>query len=225
MAPVHHGYDAVLLDMDGVVVEPSPARVYEEAADEALRAVGVCDPDPEHRELLRSLPSDRPERLRSLARACGVEADELWRVREHAAADRQREAIAAGEKPLYGDVEQVRSLDARVGIVSNNQDRTVEEVVSRYGLDTWVDSWTGLDPTVEGLRRAKPSPWYLESVLDALNATTALYVGDAPSDVQAARRAGIDSVYLRREHTGPLEGGLDPTHELPSLRALEETLR
>lgn len=224
MTSPHHGYEAILLDMDGVIVEPSPGRVYEEAATEALRTVGVCDPDSEQRELLQSLPSERPERLRSLAQSCGVDSDELWRVREHIAADLQREAIAAGEKPLYEDVDQVRSIDARVGIVSNNQDRTVQEVVSQHDLEEWVDSWTGLDPTVSGLRRAKPSPWYLELVLDALDATSALYVGDAGSDVRAARRAGIDSAYIRREHTVPLESDLEPTYELSSLVDLPETL-
>jgi beta-phosphoglucomutase-like phosphatase (HAD superfamily) len=49
-------------------------------------------------------------------------------------------------------------------------------------------------------------------------------VGDRETDVLAARRAGLDSVFLCREHNAERRLSADPTHELASLAELDALL-
>ncbi len=50
----------------------------------------------------------------------------------------------------------------------------------------------------------------------------ALYVGDSETDVLAAHNAGLDSIFLRREHSADVTLSVEPTAEMPNLRALVE---
>jgi phosphoglycolate phosphatase-like HAD superfamily hydrolase len=51
-----------------------------------------------------------------------------------------------------------------------------------------------------------------------------LYVGDSESDVEAARRAGVDVAFLRRTHNAERSLSVEPTYEVTSLHAVVERL-
>jgi phosphoglycolate phosphatase len=51
----------------------------------------------------------------------------------------------------------------------------------------------------------------------AYDAESALFVGDSESDVVAARRAGLDSTFVRRRHTRDVDLSVAPTYEVDSL--------
>jgi phosphoglycolate phosphatase-like HAD superfamily hydrolase len=57
-----------------------------------------------------------------------------------------------------------------------------------------------------------------------LGVSDPLFVGDSESDVQVAHAAGLDSVFLRREHRADYELSVEPTYELSSLAVLPELL-
>lgn len=128
----------------------------------------------------------------------------------------QREAIAAGEKGLAPDVATLGRLERPSGVVSTNQQPTLEFAFDRLDAPAF-DVVQGRPPTVESLRRKEPDPHYLERALAAVGAASALYVGDSPHDVVAAHEAGIDAAFLRREHDADLSPPEPVEYELGGL--------
>ena len=218
-------YDALLLDMDGVLVERTPAAVFEAAVSETFERLGIDDPGSEAYETLRSLSAATPKTIERIGRTYDIPPDELWGVRERTVAEHQIQHIADGGKSLYEDVETLQSIDHDIGVVSNNQQRTVDEIVTHNELDSQLDTWSGLVPTIESVRRAKPAPCYIEGMLDELDAETALFVGDRLSDVHAAQLAGIDSALLTRNDDRPKTDGIEPTYELTTLAELDRLMQ
>lgn len=209
-------YDALVFDNDGVLTTPTDRAVLERAARTAFARVGVSAPPAAHVDALHHPTVDG---LRSVADHHGVDAHRLWEARERAAIDAQLAEIRAGRKRLYDDVADLDGLAVPRAIVSNNQHETIGNIVDHFGL-TDFDPWIGREPTVDGVRRRKPRPYYLERALDALDARSPLYVGDSRVDVAAADACGIDSAFLRRDHRVGYKLDATPTHELSTLADL-----
>lgn len=212
----------VLFDMDGVILrgrstEPS---VYDRATE---RAIAVLRADP---------TSGQWERLRTfdwaeVADACddlGVDARVFWRHREEYATDLAVERIRSGERTAHDGLAIVRELAGSrpSALVSNNRHDTVAFVAEHFDLP--FGAVRGRDPTPEGFARRKPEPDYLQEILSELGVADGLYVGDRASDVEAARRAGLEAVYVRRSHNEDRPVPEAAVCELASLTALPAVL-
>jgi HAD superfamily hydrolase (TIGR01509 family) len=104
----------------------------------------------------------------------------------------------------------------KLALVSNGSWTRVERELRSLGLDVFFVSI--LCGSEEEL---KPSPVMLEKTLNVLNLRpqSAVYVGDAPADIQAARKAGVISIAiargliqaerLRKENPDHVFGGLE----------------
>jgi len=101
----------------------------------------------------------------------------------------------------------------RLGMATN-RGSTVPEVVRRFGLDAWFDAAVG----VLDVARPKPHPDMIEECLARLGVSpaAAVYVGDAESDLAAARAAGVAFVAVG-------EGAWSP-HRVRALRDLPAEL-
>ena len=106
------------------------------------------------------------------------------------------------EKPcLYPDARRclagLKSAGFRLALVSNGSDVRVRRELEEFLLMSLFES-VYCGRTREEL---KPSPLMLQRTLSALGLapTDAVYVGDAPADVQASRNAGIVSLAISRE--------------------------
>jgi len=248
-------YDALLFDNDGVLVGRTPADVLRGAAYRAFDAVGVPDPDPDHVEAL--LFGVTPATVREVAAAHDLDPTALWEARDRAASEAQIRAARAGRKTPYEDVAALRSIDPPLGmgVVSRNQQATVDFLLDHFGLGARFDAAYGREPTVESLTRAKPAPHHVRRALadltsgssfdpdsnsdsdpdpdpnpdpdgDAPAATTnALLVGDNESDVVAAHNAGIDSAFLRRPHRRDADLDAEPTYVIDDLHDLRRIAR
>jgi phosphoglycolate phosphatase-like HAD superfamily hydrolase len=217
--PVDHAtvsrYDAVLLDCDGVLVEPPARETQVEACRAAFRSLGVEDVDDDHLAALTS--GVTVERLREVAAAHDLDPDALWDARERHDERSQLDAFRAGARGRYGDVRAVAALPEPRAVVSNNHHSTVEYALDRFDLRALFDVVYGREMTVESLRLKKPNAHYLDRAVADLDASAALYVGDSASDVVAARRAGLDSVLLRRPHRRDVALPVEPTYEAETL--------
>ena len=105
---------------------------------------------------------------------------------------------------------------ARVVIASNSDTAPLNANVARAGLD--------LDAVVssEELRAYKPHPRFYERLLERLGTTPdqIVFVGDTlDGDVLAPRRAGIESIWLRRPG---VVTGADARSDEPSASSLAE---
>jgi phosphoglycolate phosphatase len=213
-------YDGVLVDHDGVLVALTPLPVLREAARTALDDVGVTDPSGTDVDAV-TIRVSRDE-LRTVADRHGVATDRLWRAREDRIEALLRERGRSGEKAPYDDVATLTDIDRPLGVVSNNQARVVEFLLEFHGLAGHFETVRAREPTVGSLSVKKPEPTFLERGAADLGCSNPLYVGDSESDVVAAQRAGLDSVFLRRDHNADARLDADPTYELSSLAAVTD---
>jgi HAD superfamily hydrolase (TIGR01549 family) len=217
-------YDAVVFDNDGVLIEPVAYDVLVEAAHEAFVAAGaakaVADRVERMAQAERLALGVTAEILTDVCEAHGLDRDELWKLRDGAASKAQLAEIRAGRMALYEDFDAIRSLAHPLGIVSTNQQATIDFVLDHFGIGELFETAYGREPTVESLRLKKPHPHYLERALADLDAETAIFIGDSETDVQAAERAGVDSAFIRRSHRADLELSVEPTYEIEGLRDL-----
>ncbi|MFB6126500.1 MAG: HAD family hydrolase [Halolamina sp.] len=213
-------YDAVVLDMDGVIVERSPSWVFDDAAQTALAEVGIHDPTDREFGMVRSLRGELSEATDHFEHAYGVRFGQLWRRRNELITENQVRAMDDGEKALYDDANAIERLPGPRGIVSNNQQAAVENILRRFGLDSAFDTYHGLGPTLSDVGEEKPSTTYMERALSDLDVDHAVYVGDRASDVQAAHNVGIDAAFVRREFNADDDPDPEPRYDVDSLHEL-----
>jgi len=209
------GYDSLLLDHDGVIVDVLDGDTVRRAAREAFEAVGVDSPDGDHVELVAFGPTY--DELVSVSDRLGVDPGTLWRHRDDNLAAALKTAARDGSKQPYPDASVLADLDVPAGIVSNNQQRVVEFIAEQYELTDYFAAIRAREPDVDSLERKKPAPTFLEAVMADLGATDPLYVGDRESDVIAGERAGVDTAFIRRDHNADVTLDREPTHEVDGL--------
>jgi HAD superfamily hydrolase (TIGR01549 family) len=217
-------YDAVVFDMDGVLVERSPSWVFTDAAERALNEAGIEDPTGREFRTVRVLEAGIDWAADHFASTYEVAFDRLWRRRNELVAENQLTAIADGEKGLYDDAEAILDVPAARGIVSNNQHTAVETVLDQFDLRDHFDTWYGLAPGVDDIGAEKPATGYMERALSDLATDDAVYVGDRASDVAAAHNVGIDAAFVRREFNAEDELTPEPRFDVDSLHELRDTL-
>jgi len=213
-------YDAILLDNDGVLVEPPSHETLREATRAAFEAVGVDDADERHVEDV--MHGVTPELLGEVCGAYGIDRASFWEARDRRAAAAQRAEFRDGDRDRYDDVAALAALDQAFGVVSSNQHTMIEFILEYFEFEALFDTYYGRELAVESVRRKKPNPHYLERALDDLGTESALFVGDSESDVEAARRAGLDSAFVRRPHREGLELSVEPTYEVEDLWGVAE---
>jgi pyrophosphatase PpaX len=187
---VVRGYDrrmrfpVVLFDLDGTVID-SGAIILASMRHAATEVLGTAPPD---------------EELMAAVGGPGLEAQ------MHALApDRVEELVTvyrAHNEPLHDSLVCCPGMDdvlvrlkdegRRLGIVTAKRRVTVELAFATVPLGHLFDTVVGGDET----QHHKPDPEPLLLALDRLDAQAdeAVYVGDAPFDVRAAKAAGMHSV-------------------------------
>ncbi len=212
-------YDAVIFDNDGVLVTLVEGAILRQAAHDAFAAFDI---DPTEADVEALKVGVTPTILDDLCDRYDLDPAEFWRVRDRTVSLAQQVEIRAARKALYDDFDVVRRLDVPLGIVSSNQQATVDFVLDHYGIDHLFETAYGREPTPLSLERKKPNPYYLRQAMADLEAETALFVGDSESDVVAADRAAIDSAFVRRAHRDDYALSATPTYEIGSLTPLPE---
>ena len=219
-------YDALLLDHDGVLVGllalESIERGIRHHGEDCFRELGV-EPDDRVIDTL-SVGAERSV-VAALADEFGADAGRLWRCRDDAVERTLRRATRDGEKEPYADVAALDRIERPLGVVSNNQRRLVEFVLRHHGLWNLFGTVWAREPTLGSLERKKPAPTYLEGAMADLGVERPLYVGDSETDVVAARRAGVDCLFLRREHNADVTLSTAPTAEVSGLDEVVAVLR
>jgi pyrophosphatase PpaX len=177
-------FPVVLFDLDGTVID-SGAIILASMRHAAREVLGVEVPD---------------EQLMAAVGGPGLEAQ------MHALSpDRADELVTvyrAHNEPLHEELVccagmdevlvQLKDEGRRLGIVTAKRRQTVELAFARIPIEHLFETVVGGDET----KKHKPDPEPLLLALDRLGAAPgeAVYVGDAPFDVKAAKAAGLYSV-------------------------------
>jgi HAD superfamily hydrolase (TIGR01549 family) len=212
-------YDSLLLDHDGVLVRilDKERRVpaFRQELIEMFRADGV---EPPPADVITTLShSVTYDEVLHIGDRLDLDPDRLWRYRDDTFANVLIRATDDGQKRPYEDVQALERLDVPLGIASNNQRRVVEHMISRYDIDTHVETIHARQPRLQSLREKKPRPTYLQRAMRDLGVSNPLYVGDRESDIVAGQRAGLDTAFVRRDHNAEITPRRDPTHEVSGL--------
>jgi phosphoglycolate phosphatase-like HAD superfamily hydrolase len=117
------------------------------------------------------------------------------------------------------------NLDVARGIVSSNQQETVDFLLDHFEVSGLFDTAYGREDTIESLDLRKPNSHYIDRALSDLDADSVLFVGDNESDVKAAHNAGIDSAFIRRPHRTDWDLDVWPTWEIDALDDLHDICR
>jgi HAD superfamily hydrolase (TIGR01549 family) len=213
-------YDTVVFDNDGVLVGRTRFDVLKDATEETFAQFGVTDPNPDHVEDMTI--GATPSEVATVSDVYDFEPEQFWRTRDSTMSEAQQEEARAGRKTPYEDVDTLVDLDTTMGIVSSNQQETVDFLLDHFEISSLFDTAYGREATIESLTLRKPNPHYLDRALADLDADSALYVGDNESDVKAAENAGIDSAFIRRPHRSDWDLNVWPTWDIDSLDDLHD---
>ncbi|WP_440008456.1 HAD family hydrolase [Halomicrococcus sp. SG-WS-1] len=208
-------YDTVVFDNDGVLVGRTSFDVLREATQETFAQFGVTDPDPDHVENMTV--GTTPRQVDVVCDEYDLDRETFWRTLDRTSSLAQQEEARAGRKTPYGDIDTLANLDAAMGIVSSNQQQTVDFLLDHFDYTSMFGTAYGREATVKSLDRRKPNSYYIDCALADLDADSALFVGDNESDVRAAENAGIDSAFIRRPHRRDWDLNVWPTWEIESL--------
>jgi pyrophosphatase PpaX len=177
-------FPVVLFDLDGTVID-SGAIILASMRHAAIEVLGVEVPD---------------EQLMAAVGGPGLEAQ-----MQALSPDRADELVTvyrAHNEPLHDELVccagmdevlvQLKDEGRRLGIVTAKRRQTVELAFARIPIEHLFETVVGGDET----KKHKPDPEPLVLALERLGAAPddAVYVGDAPFDVKAAKAAGLYSV-------------------------------
>ncbi len=217
---------AVLFDMDGIILQGrgTDPVVHSLAFDDAIEDLDADpDIDADERETLSSY--EYTTAFETTCETVGLDPVELYNIREQYSAAHTIDRIRAGKRELYDDADAITQLTSQypTGIVSNNYDPVVASVVEHFDLQEF-SVVRGREPGLDGFRRRKPDPYYIEETLDALDTEEGFYVGDRITDLIAAERAGLQPVFVRRSHNQDVDLEVEASLEVQSLTELPALL-
>jgi HAD superfamily hydrolase (TIGR01549 family) len=215
-------YDTVVFDNDGVLVGRTRFDVLREATEETFEQFGVTDPDPDH--VHDMTVGTTPGMVGGICDSYGLDAGVFWETRDHTLSVAQQEEARAGRKTPYDDFDTLHDLDVEMGIVSSNQQETVDFLLDHFGVRELFGTAYGREATIGSLNLRKPDPHYIDLALEDLDTGPGrkLFVGDNESDVIAAQNAGIDSAFIRRPHRQDWDLDVWPTWVIDGLDDLHD---
>ena len=185
------GYDAVLLDIDGTLVDSNAAHAA--AWSDAFAVHGRHFPAEQIRPLIGKGGDKLLRELASLDHESG-EGKEISRTRAEIFKRRYLPTI----QPTAGAAQFVAWLLERrlkVVIATSAQADEVKGLLAICGGEALADDAT----TSDDADRSKPDPDIVVAALKKSGATAdkAIMIGDTPYDIEAARRAGVATIALR----------------------------
>ncbi|MFD9909150.1 HAD family hydrolase [Streptomyces sp. NPDC059063] len=214
----------VLFDFDGPIcrlfaghsarrVAREQVRRLEERGLHGLLVNGVRE-EPDPYKVLRAVDRRRPGSDLVVELEARLTQDEL-------------KAVASALPTAYADalIRTWSAVGARLAITTNNSPQAVARYLTGRGLiDCFAPHIYG---RTQDLSLLKPDPYCLRRALSALGAypAEALMIGDAPSDFQAARSAGVHFLgYARNARKERLLREAGAQQIVSSLRPVREAL-
>ena len=211
-------YRAVLFDLDGTLVDSIGALT--EAVNHARRTEGLCDL-PGSR--VRSLVGEGIDRLLQRAFDRADVHPEIVRAFE----SRYDEICCAESRVLTGvgaTLAALSDLGIQMAVCTNKPTVFSRKILEFLGLARHFSAIVG--PDLAGAR--KPDPRHLAVTLQSVTCdpADALFVGDMPIDVSAARNTGIDvAVIATGSSTREELMDSQPDHFLESFSDLLKVVR
>jgi HAD superfamily hydrolase (TIGR01509 family) len=178
--------DAVLFDMDGVIVDTEEFWRAREA--EVILPAAVADGDPSQDEI-RGINYRETYDYLAERYEMALGREEFLDLYESAAADLYDGAdLMPGFEDLLADL---REHGVRVAVVSSSPHAWIDRVVERFGLG--VDAVVSTED-VDGPGKPAPDVYAAAAARVGVDPADCVAVEDSPNGVRAATRAGIFTI-------------------------------
>ena len=207
-----------LFDFDGTLVDTTE-MIFQSMRHATSSVLGRDDFSRE--ELLANVGQPLPRQMEIL----DAEKAELLLEAYRAHHEEHHDALIAEFPGVDEALYRLRAAGVRVVVVTSKRRRSVEMALEKFpGLDLVVDLFV----TMEDTREHKPHPEPLLKGLELAGDVPrekAVYVGDSPFDVQAAKAAGLTSVAVSwGAFSEDTLREADPDHLVPDIDAAVDLL-
>jgi pyrophosphatase PpaX len=178
---------AALFDFDGTLVDTTE-MIFQGMRHATTSVLGREDFSRE--ELLANVGQPLPRQMELF----DAEKAELLLEAYRAHHEEHHDALI-GEFPGVAEaLSRLRAAGVRIVVVTSKRRRSVEMALEKFpGLDLVVDRFVTMEDTEEHKPHPEPLLKGLE-LMGGIPKEEAVYVGDSPFDVQAAKAAGLTSV-------------------------------
>lgn len=189
-------FDAVIFDMDGVIIDTG--YIWKKAEHEVFSSVGVTLSD----ELC-----DVTERMTTEAVTSFWYSRQPWEgkslkeveacVIERVAFFIEKEGTAV--PGIENFIERLSIKGYKVGLATNSPYKLIPVVLDKLGFNNYFDAVSSAENEIAG----KPDPSVYLSVAGKLNVDPAscLAIDDSTSGIVAAKKAGMKAIYLSQGDT------------------------
>jgi phosphoglycolate phosphatase len=214
---------AALFDLDGTLLD-TVADVSSALNRALAEQLAATLPQAEVRTLIgRGVPTMIE---RALARIPGGESAHAGRLIEryefhYGQIQRSGKMHTRAYPGVARGLAELHSCGLRIAVVTNKAASVSLELLSRLGLELWIDELIGGD---SGYRKPEPQPLLLACARLGVPPAEAVMVGDSLTDVLAARAAGVRIVCVpygynegQDPRTLPCDAFVESIDELPAL--------
>jgi len=209
---------AALFDFDGTLVDTTE-MIFQSMRHATSSVLGRDDLSRE--ELLANVGQPLPRQMEIL----NAEKAELLLGAYRAHHEEHHDALI-GEFPGVDEaLYRLRTAGVRIVVVTSKRRRSVEMALEKFpGLDLVVDLFVTMEDTTEHKPHPEPLLKGLELAGDVPK-DKAVYVGDSPFDVQAAKAAGLRSVAVSwGAFSVDTLREAEPDHLVPDIDAVVDVL-
>ena len=209
---------AALFDFDGTLVDTTE-MIFQSMRHATSSVLGRDDYSRE--ELLANVGQPLPRQMEIL----DAEKSELLLEAYRAHHEEHHDALIAEFPGVDEALYRLRAAGVRVVVVTSKRRRSVEMALAKFpGLDLVVDLFVTMEDTTEHKPHPEPLLKGLELAGDVPK-EKAVYVGDSPFDVQAAKAAGLTSVAVSwGAFSEDTLRKADPDHLVPDIDAAVDLL-
>ena len=176
---------AAILDVDGTLVDTNYHHAL--AWYRAFRSHGIVLP---LKDIHRGVGMGGDKYVAELA---GEDVEERLGDELREAWERLFDEVIDEVEPLPGArrlIEELKSRGITVVLASSSIEKHLDHLLDLLDVRELADAWTNKDD----VEASKPDPDLVEAALAKAGTREAVMVGDTPWDVEAARRAGIDTI-------------------------------
>lgn len=209
---------AALFDFDGTLVDTTE-MIFQSMRHATSSVLGRDDLSRE--ELLANVGQPLPRQMELF----DAEKAELLLEAYRAHHEEHHDALIAEFPGVDKALNRLRTAGVRIVVVTSKRRRSVEMALEKFpGLDLVVDLFVTVEDTEEHKPHPEPLLKGLELVGDVPR-EKAVYVGDSPFDVQAAKAAGLTSVAVSwGAFSEETLREADPDHLVPDIDAAVDLL-
>jgi pyrophosphatase PpaX len=179
------GYDPVLLDLDGTVIDS--VALIRESHRHAVRTVLGEDWDDER--LVANVGRPLPDQMAAFSPERSEELYSVYREWNHA----NTAALLLAYPEIEEALRQLRAAGRRLGIVTS---KSRDAVALAWEVLPHLDELFDVVVAAEDSERHKPAPDPVLAALDRLGAAPegACYAGDSPFDIESGRAARVVTI-------------------------------